>query len=165
MPWLRCLVTCVSPVDTGWILGHSMWDLWWTKWHWDKFFSEYFVFPRQYNSTIVPYASSCTFCSYEKDKRAELSKSNALLVIGVYRIKKYFSVIKGILPGHWILICLIDMDVFSFFISVRIPCRLTGYVSDLWMINYKLYARDHNRSLQDCGGSGRRDDYILCCSP
>jgi hypothetical protein len=23
----------------------SMWDLWWAKWHWDKFFSEYFGFP------------------------------------------------------------------------------------------------------------------------
>jgi hypothetical protein len=21
-----------------------MWDLWWTKWHWDRFFSEYFAF-------------------------------------------------------------------------------------------------------------------------
>jgi hypothetical protein len=21
-----------------------MWDLWWTKWHWDKFFYEYFGF-------------------------------------------------------------------------------------------------------------------------
>jgi hypothetical protein len=21
-----------------------MWDLWWTKWHWDRFFSEYFDF-------------------------------------------------------------------------------------------------------------------------
>jgi hypothetical protein len=29
----------------GSILGQSMWDLWWTKWHWDKFFSEYFGFP------------------------------------------------------------------------------------------------------------------------
>ena len=27
------------------ISGHSMWDLWWTKWHWDRFFSEYLVFP------------------------------------------------------------------------------------------------------------------------
>jgi hypothetical protein len=25
--------------------GQSMWDLWWTKWHWDKFFPEYFGFP------------------------------------------------------------------------------------------------------------------------
>jgi hypothetical protein len=22
-----------------------MWDLWWTNWHWDRFFSEYFGFP------------------------------------------------------------------------------------------------------------------------
>jgi hypothetical protein len=22
-----------------------MWDLWWTKWHWDRFFSWYFGFP------------------------------------------------------------------------------------------------------------------------
>jgi hypothetical protein len=21
-----------------------MWDLWWTKWHWDRFFPEYFGF-------------------------------------------------------------------------------------------------------------------------
>jgi hypothetical protein len=21
-----------------------MWNLWWTKWHWDRFFSEYFGF-------------------------------------------------------------------------------------------------------------------------
>jgi hypothetical protein len=25
--------------------GPSMWDLWWTKWHWDSFFSEFFGFP------------------------------------------------------------------------------------------------------------------------
>jgi hypothetical protein len=24
--------------------GQSMWDLWWTKWHWDRFFPEYFGF-------------------------------------------------------------------------------------------------------------------------
>jgi hypothetical protein len=22
-----------------------MWDLWWTKWHWDRIFPEYFGFP------------------------------------------------------------------------------------------------------------------------
>jgi hypothetical protein len=22
-----------------------MWDFWWTKWHWDRFFPEYFGFP------------------------------------------------------------------------------------------------------------------------
>ena len=29
----------------GSVPGHSMWDLWWTKWHWDRFFPEYFGFP------------------------------------------------------------------------------------------------------------------------
>jgi hypothetical protein len=28
-----------------------MWDLWWTKWHWDRFFSELSVFPCQFHST------------------------------------------------------------------------------------------------------------------
>jgi hypothetical protein len=25
--------------------GQSMWDLWLTKWHWERFFSEFFGFP------------------------------------------------------------------------------------------------------------------------
>jgi hypothetical protein len=25
--------------------GHSMWDLWWTKWRWDRFFSKFLSFP------------------------------------------------------------------------------------------------------------------------
>jgi hypothetical protein len=32
----------------------SMWDLWWTKWHWDRFFSEVSVFPCQFHSTGAP---------------------------------------------------------------------------------------------------------------
>jgi hypothetical protein len=24
--------------DPGSVPGQSMWDLWWTKWHWDRFF-------------------------------------------------------------------------------------------------------------------------------
>jgi hypothetical protein len=32
---------------------HSMWDLWWTKWHWDCFSSAFFGFPCQYNSTVT----------------------------------------------------------------------------------------------------------------
>jgi hypothetical protein len=27
------------------IPGQPMWDLWWTKWQWDRFFPEYFGFP------------------------------------------------------------------------------------------------------------------------
>jgi hypothetical protein len=26
------------------IPGQSMWDLWWAKWHWDRFIPEYFGF-------------------------------------------------------------------------------------------------------------------------
>jgi hypothetical protein len=29
----------------GSIPGQSMWDLWWTKWHWDRFSPEFFGFP------------------------------------------------------------------------------------------------------------------------
>jgi hypothetical protein len=31
------------------ILGWSVWYLWWTKWHWDRFFSEYFGFPLSFS--------------------------------------------------------------------------------------------------------------------
>jgi hypothetical protein len=32
----------------------SMRDLWWTKWHWDRFFSELSVFPCQFHSSGAP---------------------------------------------------------------------------------------------------------------
>jgi hypothetical protein len=32
----------------------SIWDLWWTKWHWDRFFSELSVFPCRFHSTGAP---------------------------------------------------------------------------------------------------------------
>jgi hypothetical protein len=31
-----------------------MWDLWWTKWYWDRFFPEYFGFSCQFHSTGAP---------------------------------------------------------------------------------------------------------------
>jgi hypothetical protein len=31
-----------------------MWDLWWTKWHWDRFFPEYFGFPLSISFTGAP---------------------------------------------------------------------------------------------------------------
>jgi hypothetical protein len=31
-----------------------MWDFWWTKRHWDRFFPEYFGFPCQFHSTGAP---------------------------------------------------------------------------------------------------------------
>jgi hypothetical protein len=32
----------------------SMWDLWWTKWHWDRLSSELSVFPCRFHSTGAP---------------------------------------------------------------------------------------------------------------
>jgi hypothetical protein len=39
----------------GSIPGQSMW----TKWHWHRFFFQYFGFPCQYQSTNIPYAIKC----------------------------------------------------------------------------------------------------------
>jgi hypothetical protein len=41
--WLRRLFAGLSPRRSGFALG-SVWDLWWTKWHWDRFHSECFGF-------------------------------------------------------------------------------------------------------------------------
>ena len=49
--FFKCVGPCggQSPAShrggPGSISGQSMWDLWWTKCHWDKLFSEYFGFP------------------------------------------------------------------------------------------------------------------------
>jgi hypothetical protein len=45
VPWLRRLVAGLSPRSPVSLPGQSMWDLWWTKWHWDRLFSEFFGFP------------------------------------------------------------------------------------------------------------------------
>jgi len=29
--------------EASFIPGQSMWDLWWTKWHWDRILSQYFT--------------------------------------------------------------------------------------------------------------------------
>jgi hypothetical protein len=66
----------------GSIPGHYMRDLWWTKWHWDRFFSQYFCFPCQYHYTSASnLSSSSTCCSYQTDKRTKpgnLPKSSTL---------------------------------------------------------------------------------------
>jgi type VI protein secretion system component VasA len=42
---LRRLFAGISQRRPGFDPGQSLWDLWWTKWHWDRFFPEYFGFP------------------------------------------------------------------------------------------------------------------------
>jgi len=31
--------------ELGSIPGQSLWDFWWQKWHWDRYFFEFFGFP------------------------------------------------------------------------------------------------------------------------
>jgi hypothetical protein len=55
----RAMAQAVSrrPLTTearGSVPGKSMWDLWWTKWHWDRFFFELLVFPCRFHSTGAP---------------------------------------------------------------------------------------------------------------
>jgi hypothetical protein len=45
VPWHRRLVAGLSPAGPGSIPGQYMWDFWWTKWHWNRFFPEYFGVP------------------------------------------------------------------------------------------------------------------------
>jgi hypothetical protein len=45
VPWLRRLVAASHRGGPGSIPGQSIWDLWWTKWHWDRIFPEFFGFP------------------------------------------------------------------------------------------------------------------------
>jgi hypothetical protein len=89
---------------------------------------------------------------------AKLSKSNALLVIGEHRLKKNIFSHQRVYTRSLSLNMPVDTDVFSFFISSRITYRLTGYVSDLRAINYRLCGRHRNRSLQDSGGLDRHGD-------
>jgi len=60
-------------------------DLWLTKWHWDRIFSEYLRFPLSLTLGNAQYPSLTTCCSYQKDKWAKpgnLPESNALSELG-----------------------------------------------------------------------------------
>jgi hypothetical protein len=50
--------------------GQSMWDLWWTKWHWDRFFSEYFSFPLSISF------QQCSIKREKQKKKPSLSSSS-----------------------------------------------------------------------------------------
>jgi hypothetical protein len=50
----RAMAQAVS-CRTGSTPGQSMWNLWWTKWHWDRFSPpSTSVFPCQFHSTGAP---------------------------------------------------------------------------------------------------------------
>jgi hypothetical protein len=53
-----------SGICTG--LGQSTWDLWWTKWHWDRSFSEFFGFPL---SVSFHHGSPCSYITWRMNNR------------------------------------------------------------------------------------------------
>jgi hypothetical protein len=86
----------------GSILGLSVWDLWWIKRHWDRFFSEYFCCP-----SSLSFRQSFTRCCYQKDKRAKLEdfpKSNTFPEIGEHWLETsfyFFQVFKADTEAAW----------------------------------------------------------------
>jgi hypothetical protein len=48
----RAMAQAVSLRACRFASGQSMRELWWTKWHWDSFFADFFGFPCQYHSTV-----------------------------------------------------------------------------------------------------------------
>jgi hypothetical protein len=55
LPWIRQLVAGLSTQRPRFAPDQSMLDLWWARWFWERFFSDYFGFgPRQNHSTKDP---------------------------------------------------------------------------------------------------------------
>jgi hypothetical protein len=52
LPYISTLLSASPCEFLGLILGQFLWDWWWMKWHWDRFFSECFSFSRV--SSIPP---------------------------------------------------------------------------------------------------------------
>ena len=100
-------------MGSGLIPGPFVWGLWCTKWHQERFFSEYFGFPCQYHFTHAPYSSSSACWSYHKGKRAKhrnLSKSNTLSEIRDHWAKKVLS------------LCLVFKELICCFFERPSPC-------------------------------------------
>ena len=74
----------------GLIPAQCMWDLWWTKWYWDRLFSEYIGFPQ--SESFYHWATPIFICMLllrgQTGKAWELYKRNAVKDIGVHWIKK-----------------------------------------------------------------------------
>ena len=49
------LSTAFDRRGRGSVLDESVWDLWWTQWHWHLSWPSTSAFPCQYHSTVAPY--------------------------------------------------------------------------------------------------------------
>jgi len=88
------------------ITGLSVWDMWWTKWHWDGFFFEYLDFPLSvsfHQSSVLIRVSSTLF----NHLNAELNPICHLLallgahhILHVSRIRVNLSSWQGLCTRH-----------------------------------------------------------------
>lgn len=61
-----CLLLASHHTGPGSVLGHYMWDMLWTKWHWDRFLSDYLSFPPIIIIPPMPHAHSLMYHWYKK---------------------------------------------------------------------------------------------------
>jgi hypothetical protein len=67
-----------------------MWDLWWTKWHWGRFFPEYFGFP-------LPLLFHCCSITWKNEKTNHLHHRVAQEALRLWCVR---SICCGALHHH-----------------------------------------------------------------
>jgi hypothetical protein len=75
---------------------HSMWDLWWTKWHWVGYLCEYMDAPYSFITTCE--------VRYRRDQPATLGPQFGLQLHGAcldsrYRITKILYIVNAVIDG------------------------------------------------------------------
>jgi hypothetical protein len=57
--------------------GQAMWDLWWAKWHWDRFFSEFFSFSL---SVSFHFGSPYSYITWGMNNKPNMNMNNSKVV-------------------------------------------------------------------------------------
>ena len=76
------------------IPDQSMWNLWWTEWHWERCFCKHLIFPLLVSfcqCTILIVIFILALQEGQTDEAWEPAKRNALSEIGQHRIEKSFQ--------------------------------------------------------------------------
>jgi hypothetical protein len=84
-----------------------MWDLWWTKWHWDRFFSEFFGSTRQYHYTAVLHthisSGGWTCPLVEAVQRRSLTPSKSTICKSFTTYVTSYEVLLWSWSFHWLV--------------------------------------------------------------
>jgi hypothetical protein len=81
--------------DPGSRTGQSMWDLWWTKWHWDRLFSEFICFPL----SISFHRRSPTYIIFSEGCLKNRSSGHWLLKVAVPWLRRLVASLSLRRPG------------------------------------------------------------------